>query len=131
MDIVMKTTGIVAVTVVIYLLLSKQCKEYAVVLSLAVGAGILVVAVNTLRPVMVFLRELQQVGNLNGKYASILLKATGIGMISQMAALTCQDAGNSALGKILGIVSVSVILVLSLPLFYGLLEIIQGILTEI
>ena len=127
----MKTTGIVAVTVVIYLLLSKQCKEYAVVLSLAVGAGILVVAVNTLRPVMVFLRELQQVGNLNGKYASILLKATGIGMISQMAALTCQDAGNSALGKILGIVSVSVILVLSLPLFYGLLEIIQGILTEI
>ena len=61
----------------------------------------------------------------------ILLKAVGIGLVSEIAGLVCTDAGNGSLGKTLQLLGSAVILYLSLPIFTAMLELIREILREL
>lgn len=61
----------------------------------------------------------------------LLLKAVGIGLVSQIAGAVCTDAGNGALARQLQLLGNAAILYLSLPLFSGLLELLQEILGEL
>ena len=69
-------------------------------------------------------------GQLDGDWVTILMKAVGIGLIAEIAALVCSDAGNASLAKAIGILSSAVMLWLSLPLLQGLLELVQNMLGE-
>lgn len=131
MEMMLKTAGITAVTVVLYLVLNKQGKEFGTVLSLLVSFAIALTALNCLKPVLDFLMKLQQIGNLDSDFVRILLKAAGIGIVSQMAVLVCQDAGNSALARTVSMLAVALILLLSLPLFHNLLDMLQEILSKV
>ena len=66
-------------------------------------------------------------GGLDSGTLRILLKAVGIGLVSEIAALVCADAGNSSLGKTVQLLGSAVILWLSLPLFTMLIELLQRI----
>ena len=84
-----------------------------------------------LEPVLDFLRELETLGDLQGDMLGILLKAVGIGLVSEIAGLVCTDAGNGSLGKTLQMLGSAVILYLSLPIFTAMLELIREILREL
>ena len=84
-----------------------------------------------LEPVLDFLRELETLGDLQGDMLGILLKAVGIGLVSEIAGLVCTDAGNGSLGKTLQMLGSVVILYLSLPIFTAMLELIREILREL
>ena len=78
-----------------------------------------------------FLRELEALGDLQGDVLGILLKAVGIGLVSEIAGMVCSDAGNGSLGKTLQMLGSAAILYLSLPVFSALLELVREILREI
>ena len=59
------------------------------------------------------------------------MKATALGIISQIASMLCADAGNSALGKGIEIVAVCAILWISLPLLTALTDLIQDTLGQL
>ena len=101
-------------------LLSQVCGEYQQRLEDQV-----------LEPVLDFLRELETLGDLQGDMLGILLKAVGIGLVSEIAGLVCTDAGNGSLGKTLQMLGSAVILYLSLPIFTAMLELIREILREL
>ena len=61
----------------------------------------------------------------------ILMKSTGIGIITEIANLVCKDAGNESMGKSMQLLGTAVILYLSLPLFQTLIELLQKILGEL
>ena len=84
-----------------------------------------------LNPVMEFIGQVRLLGNLNGESFRILLKAVGIGIISEIAIQICQDSGNAALGKGLQLLASVVVLWLSLPLMQELLELVQKILGDV
>jgi hypothetical protein len=48
-------------------------------------------------------------------------------MLAEITELVCKDAGNNTLGKALQILSTSVILWLSIPLFNELISLIQSV----
>ena len=77
---------------------------------------------------MEFLRELEGLGDLQGDILRILLKAAGIGLVTEIAAMVCSDAGNGSLGKSLQTMGGCVILYLSLPVFRSFLDLIREIL---
>ena len=83
-----------------------------------------------LEPVLDFWKQLQQVGQLDETWLTILMKVVGIGLIAEVASLVCADAGNGSLGKAIQILAAAVILWLSIPLLEGLLELVQRILGE-
>ena len=121
----------ILVAVVLGLVLSKQGKDTALLLSIAVCCMVLVAAVTYLQPVMDFIKKLQNIGSLDNQWITVMLKATGIGLVAELASLICADSGNTALGKTVQILAASAVLWLSIPLMSALMELIQKILGEI
>lgn len=118
-------------TVVLCLALGKTGKDMGTLLSMAVCCMVAMIVISYLEPVMDFMRELEELGDLQGDMLGILLKAMGIGLIAEIAGMVCTDAGNSSLGKTLQMLGGAVVLWLSIPIFRALLELIQQILGEI
>lgn len=119
--------GIMA-AVIMWIILSKQGKEYALLLSLGACCLVLLVMFRFLEPVLDLLKQLQVLGNLQPEWLSVMLKAVGIGLLVEMGALICSDAGNAALGKTLQILGAVAVLWLSIPLMKSLMELLQQIL---
>ena len=124
-----KAAGAVMLAVVMMLMLRRQ--EIALVLGLAVCAMAAIAAMDYLQPVKELLDSLCVLGDLDGTLMAVLLKAVGIGLVTEIAGLVCADSGNASLGKILQLLGTAVVLWLSIPLFQALLELIQEILKEL
>ena len=114
-------------TVVLGIALGKQSEDISLVLTMVVCCMVLLGAATYLQPVMEFVKRLQAMGQLDDGYAQILLKAVGIGLVTEFAVLICNDSGNSALGKSLQIAATVVVLWISLPLMESLLDLIERI----
>ena len=112
--------------VVLALMLGR--KEMGLVLTAAVCAMIALAAAEYLEPVMVLLRRLEELGQLDGSMVGILLKCVGIGLITEIAGMVCTDSGNGSMAKALQLLGTAAVLWLAVPLFDGLLTLIQEIL---
>lgn len=118
----------VLIAVILYQTLSKQDKTVAILLIIAVCAMIFAVISGFWREIISFISHLEMLGDLNHEYVKIMLKAVGIGLLSDISSSVCTDAGNASLGKVLQMLSSAVILWLSLPLFTELISLAEKIL---
>ena len=100
-------------------------------LSITVCCMVLCIGLRYLEPVLDLIRQLRDRTQIAPEYITILLKVLGIGLIGEIAALICADAGNSALAKAVQMISSIVILWLSVPLFESLIEIVQEVLGQV
>ncbi len=121
----------VMVTVMLWIVVSRQGKDMGLLLSITVCCMVLTVMGRFLEPVVDLLRKLEEIGSLQPEWLQIMLKCTGIGLIVEIVSLICADAGNGALGKALQLLGSTVILWLSIPLFDALLDLLQQILGEV
>lgn len=126
-----QVTGAVLISVVLGLTLSKYSKDFSVVLILLVSCMVLAVMTAYLEPIIDFVEELLRLGEIQNDLLKPLLKATGIGVVAEIASLICTDSGNAALGKCIQILAATVILWISLPLMRSLLELMQRMLGNI
>jgi stage III sporulation protein AD len=126
-----RAAGAVLLGLFLLLMLPERDKPMHTVLSMAICALALLSLGEYLRPVLGFLGELEALGNLQPELTGILFKATGVGMVAEISALLCEDAGKGSLGKTLRLLSAGGILWLALPVFRGLLELLQSILEGI
>lgn len=131
MDAFIKSSGGILIALVLYLVLLKQGKDISLLLTVTVCCMVTAVAIGYLKPVVSFLTQLQMVGKLDDTMLKTILKAVGIGLLSEIVSLVCIDAGNAALSKTLQILAAAVILWLSLPLFSSLIELIEEILVSV
>ena len=116
------------ITAVLCMILAKQGKDLVVLLTILGCVMILGSAMGYLSQLLNFYKTLEKMIDLDGDHFQILLKVVGIGMLGETASMVCADAGNAALGKALQIFGTTLILCLSLPLFQGLLDLINSIL---
>ena len=86
MSLFWKAAAAVLLAVVLGLSLGKQ-KDIGVLLTMAVCCMVAMIAISYLEPVLDFLRELETLGDLQGDMLGILLKAVGIGLVSEIAGL--------------------------------------------
>ena len=126
-----KAVALVLIAGVLSLTLKNQDKEYAVLLSIAACLMVTAITVTYLNPVFAFLKELETLGDLRGDMLAILIKALGVGLASEIAAMICTDAGNASLTKAIQLLGGAVILYLSVPMFSALMDLIQKIVGEL
>lgn len=122
--------GIIA-AVIMWIILSKEGKEYALILSLGACCLVLITAFRFLDPVLDLLKRLQELGDLQPEWLSVMLKTVGIGLVVEMGSLICSDAGNSALAKTLQILGAVAVLWLSIPLINSLITLLEQILGDV
>ena len=131
MDIFMKAVAGVLIASVVSMILSKQGKDFSMLLIVSVCCMVAAAALGYFKEIIHFIRMLQQKGNLNNDLTVILLKAVGIGILSEITCMICTDSGNASLGKVMQFLSSAVILWLCLPLFTQLIELIEGVLGSV
>ena len=128
MDVLWKAIAGILITVIISLILSRQNKDFSIILVICVCCMICSVAIGYYRQIFQFVRKLEFAGNLNGEMISIILKSVGIALLTEITVLICSDSGNAALGKVIQILSSAVMLWLCIPLFSELLELVEKVL---
>ena len=124
----LKTISGVLLALVLGICLSKQAKDWSMLLSVAVCCMVMAVAARFFIPLIRFMEKLQDTAQLDREVLSVLLKAVGVGLVGEFASLICQDSGFSSLGKGIQILTTATVLWLALPLMESLLDIVGKIL---
>ena len=131
MDIFIKITATVLIATVLCLVLGKQGKEYALLLSISACLLIFTTAGSFLQPILDFVEELIAIGNLQTQLLEILFKILGIGWISQLTVMLCDDAGYKSISKTLRILTSVMMLWMTIPLLEEMLMLMKNILEAV
>jgi len=112
------------VSLFIVSILRRTQKEIAIVITVILGVLVFVLLVDKLAYIVEKITEMGTKISYANAYIKILLKMTGIALISEYTASVCKDSGEEAIAKKLEFAGKIVILFLSLPLILGLLDVI-------
>ena len=125
MNTVLKAISVCLIATVLWITLSSYNKNFALLLSVCVCCGILIPAYEYLSPVLKYFDELQNSSGWDPTAMQSVIRAAGVGILSELAALICTDAGNASIAKAIRILSTTCIMWLSLPMFRTLMELIE------
>ena len=120
-----KAIAVIILTVILGVTLGKTEKDISVVLSVAACSIIMIIAMQYLEEVIAFLWQLSSKESEQIPSIKIILKITGVALVTELTTLVSSDAGNSSLGKAVDILGNAAILNLALPLFETFLTILQ------
>jgi len=130
MDVFLRVTAGIMIATILCVVLSKRGTDISILMTITVCCMVVSAAFSYFTPVLDFLKKLSEVGRLDWKLLNVLMKATGIGLISQIAGFVCTDAGNQSLAKALQIMTTAVIFCISLPVLEEMLSLIELVLGE-
>ena len=128
MDEIIKIVGIGLIALVLIIIVKQYRPEFALYISLIAGVLILCLAIDNLQSVINLLKQICQKTGVNSKFLGILLKMTGIAFLAEFAISICKDAGETAIASKVELGSKAIIISMSIPIIYNLLEVILKIL---
>jgi len=121
----LQATVIGVVTVLLTAMLRKNSQELAILLTLAACVLIGLLLVQLAEPVVEFLAKLRNIAGLDKTLTEPILKTIGIGLITQIGATVCADAGENAIAKLIEVCGGVLALYVSLPLMEAVLSLID------
>lgn len=121
MDII-KIIGIGFTALIVIILLKQYKPEFAVYVSLIAGAIILFLVFSKLDGIIDLLQSLANTAGVNSQFLSILIKITGIAVLTEFAVSICNDSGESAIASKVDLGGKVIIISLSIPIISSLLE---------
>lgn len=128
MEEIIKIIGIGLIALVIVIILKQYRPEYAIYVSILAGVLILFLALEKLSGIINLLQSISDKTYINKQFLGILLKITGIAIITEFAVSVCSDAGEKAIASKIEIGSKVIIIAMSIPIVSSLLELIIEIL---
>lgn len=123
-----KISGIVIISLLLIIFLKESKREFAFILSLAVSVILFITLINDFQGIISAISNLSNSVENISNYISLLVKILCISLLSQFVIDLCRDAGENALASQTEIASKILILVMTLPLFESVIEIITGLL---
>lgn len=127
MDII-KIIGIGLIAVIIIVILKQYRPEFAMYVSL--GAGILIFALIAMKisGIIEVLKSLANKSSINNEFLVLLIKITGIAILTEFTVSICKDSGESAIASKVDLGGKVIIMSMSIPIMSSLLETIINIL---
>lgn len=127
MDIV-KIIGIGLIALIIIVIIKQYKPEFAIYVSL--GAGILIFALIAAKMsgIIEILKSLASKTAINSDFLVLLIKITGIAILTEFAVSVCKDSGESAIASKIDLGGKVIIMSMSIPIMSSLLETIIKIL---
>ena len=109
-------------------LVEKNNREFSLVIALAAALAVMVYVLMKLTQITDIVDDLFSKAGVNKQYAQIIYKALGICYITQLGSNCCRDCGESGLASAVETAGRIAILVVSLPLFNAITDIIEKLL---
>ena len=124
MDIV-KIIGIGLIAVIIIVILKQYRPEFAMYASLIAGILIFALIATKLSGIIEVLKSKTAINN---EFLVLLIKITGIAILTEFTVSICKDAGESAIASKVDLGGKVIIMSMSVPIMSSLLEVILNIL---
>lgn len=121
MDII-KIIGIAFIAVIIIVILKQYRPEFAIYASIIAGVLILGLASNTLSGIIDMIKSISSKTNINSEFLVILIKITGIAILTEFAVSICKDAGESAIASKVDVGGKIIIISMSIPIINALID---------
>ena len=128
MEEIIKIVGIGLIALVIVIILKQYRPEYTIYVSIFAGVLILTLTMSKISGIINLLKSISDKTYINKQFLGILLKITGIAIITEFAVSICIDAGEKAISSKIEIGSKVIIIAMSIPIISSLLELIVEIL---
>lgn len=116
MDIFIKAAAISAVGAILALLIKKENPETALLLTIAAGCIILYFAFDIITNIIDFAENLADTTGLSSAVISIVVKTTGIAILTKLSSDVCRDAGQQSLASAVELTGSAAALYIALPL---------------
>ena len=124
----MKYAALAVVGAILCLLTRKEAATFGTLVSVSVVLILAAAVLTFLRPVMTFAQSLKELSGLGSGVMVPVVKALGIGFLTEIGKNICSDAGESAISGALGLLGGVAGVYVLLPLMESVLELIQRIL---
>lgn len=118
---ILKVIGIGFISLIITIILKEYKKEYAIYSSLIGGAIIIFLSMDTLKTIIDFIKSLSIKG-YNYEFINLLLKVTGIAILTEYAVSVCKDTGESSIANKIDFGGKIIIISMSIPVISSSLE---------
>lgn len=119
--------GLGLVSTAICIIIKQNSPEYSLAISIACSIAIFYVVISSLQPVIDSMNNLMTNAKISNEYTSAVIKALGICYITELASDCCKDAGQTAIATKIELGGKVMIVLLSLPLFDNLVEIVKNL----
>jgi len=127
MDII-KIIGVGLIALIILIIVRQYRPEFTIYISLIAGSIIIFMILDKLSAIVNILNTLSRKSGINAEYLSILLKITGIAILTEFAVSICKDSGETAIANKVDFGGKVIIISMSVPIISALLELIINIL---
>lgn len=123
-EVLIAVVGVLLCAAMLAVVLRAQRPELAMCLGLAATAAVTILLVRQIAPLISTMRRLLAMTTLPSEGFGVVLKAAGVCLLTQMAADTCRDAGETALASKAELAGRVLMLMLAVPLFEELLSLV-------
>ena len=124
---IIKIIGIGLISLIIIIIIKQYRPEFAIYISIVAGILIIAMCMDKLSGIISMLTTLNNKTGLNSEFLGILLKITGIAILTEFAVSICNDAGETAIATKVDLGGKIVIISISIPIMVALLELIVRI----
>ena len=125
---IIKIIGIGLTALIVIIVLKQYKPEFAIYVSIVAGILILGLSLSSFSGIINLLKDISSRANINSKFLGIILKITGISILTEFAVSICQDTGEKAIANKIDIGGKVIIMTISLPIISSLLEAILKVL---
>lgn len=124
MEDIIKIVGIGLITLVIIIIIKQYRPEFAIYISIISGILIILLSLDKISKIINLLENICNKSGVNSNFLGILLKMTGIAFLAEFAISICKDAGEGSIASKVELGSKAIIISMSIPIIYNLLEVI-------
>ena len=125
---IVKIIGVGLTATIIIIILKQYKPEFAIYASIIAGTIILFMIMDKLSAIVNILESLANKTGEGSGFVGILLKITGIAILTEFAVSVCKDSGETAIASKIDLGGKIIIISISIPIITALLELIINIL---
>ena len=121
MDII-KIIGVGLIALIIIIIVKQYRPEFTMYVSVAAGIIILLLVMDKLSAIINLLTNLANRTSINNEFIFLLIKITGIAILTEFASSVCKDSGETAIASKVDMGGKIIIIAMSIPIIASLLE---------
>ena len=121
MDII-KIIGIGLISLIIIIILKQYRPEFTIYISIVAGILILSLTIGRISGIIDILKNLSSKTTINNEFLVLLIKITGIAILTEYTVSICKDSGQTAIANKVDFGGKIIIISMSIPIISSLLE---------
>ncbi len=125
---IVKIIGIGFITLIVTIILKQYKKEYAIFPVLIGGAIIIFFSMHMIQAIIDFINDLSSQSQYHNQFITLLLKITGISILTEYAVSICKDTGENAIANKIDFGGKIIVISLSIPVIATTLETLTNLL---